>query len=1081
MYRLILLCFFVGSSCLAQTPNILPPLGFHFFIADFDISPDSKHIATVSIDNNFVIWDIESGHALTSQPAHGSSLSAIRYFPDGSKFVTASVDSTLKIWNATSFKLENIIKTGMKNSSLCIDKKGEYIMVGGENGEIKLYNGSDLSLFKIFKEHDANVTSAEFISNSDIILSSDITGRFKIIATKAGAVGADITLEAPITSIVVDDLNSACAIHTTQGRAEILLIPSFEAWNAIKTPTKSYPRLGNATYTSQIAFSPDSKYFAYTDENHSLFIANAVTKQANSFKTPHEAFISKIKYSKNGRYIVSAGHGYKICVTDLNNYDEENSKHIPYRILKYNQNHDAPNRIEFTKNHSLVAEGHNIYNWSLVDGNQYQISVSIQGLSYYKDRFESVPFKDGEVRFDREVGVLFQLKNNGKWYRMLTDFNADRTEAFFRTGDKFQTLDLITNTIKETHIPDLKKYPGWMQHLETKGNFVVFNNKTLRAFNNSGKSLWNYETKDSLDPSNVAIDPEGKFIAVFENSTGQIHMINTSDGKLFKSFGKKGKTSNPLAFRPGHQQLAYFNFDDNVLILLNYKTGKSTPVKFDFNYPRRVSFSLDGKLLAVENWSYDVAVFKLKNDNRQKLYDIHYLKDNGTMVIHEDGYYMSNPDAHRDMAFQYDNKIYPCEQFDVWLNRPDKILSHSPYHNEELVSMYEKAIQKRKDKLGVKGDLNVSTTRPEIQIINKHEYSNVVFEDQAKLDLSFTSENNIASYNIWLNDVPLYGQDGKQFKTENTTIEENVHLIPGKNKIQVSALDDQGNQSLLETMNITREDQDLPKLYLITVGVSEYKDSSFNLNYASKDARDMYQLLKESSAFKKVNHLQLLDGDVTKEQLERMHEFLKGAGQDDVVLMFVAGHGVLDENFNYYFATHNLDFDNPAKHGIAYHELEAVLDKIPSIRKILLMDTCHSGEVEADELEVTEEVLASNEDIVFRTAGANVQRKHTAGSKNTSELMKEMFADMRKFTGTTVISSAGGGEFAIESKEWHNGLFTYSLLDGIKSMKADLNMDGEIWLSEIQDYIYTNVTKLSKGQQSPNTRWQNLSMDYRIW
>ena len=55
--------------------------------------------------------------------------------------------------------------------------------------------------------------------------------------------------------------------------------------------------------------------------------------------------------------------------------------------------------------------------------------------------------------------------------------------------------------------------------------------------------------------------------------------------------------------------------------------------------------------------------------------------------------------------------------------------------------------------------------------------------------------------------------------------------------------------------------------------------------------------------------------------------------------------------------------------------------------------------------------------------------------------MKELFADLRRGTGATVTSSAGGAEYALESSQWNNGVFTYSIIEGIETKKADLNKE----------------------------------------
>ena len=79
------------------------------------------------------------------------------------------------------------------------------------------------------------------------------------------------------------------------------------------------------------------------------------------------------------------------------------------------------------------------------------------------------------------------------------------------------------------------------------------------------------------------------------------------------------------------------------------------------------------------------------------------------------------------------------------------------------------------------------------------------------------------------------------------------------------------------------------------------------------------------------------------------------------------------------------------------------------------------------------------------------------------------------------VTTYSGAEFAMESNEWKNGLFTYCLLFGLHNGSADLDKDGKIMLSELQLYTTDRVTQLSKGKQTPTTRIQNIQLDYQIW
>jgi hypothetical protein len=95
--------------------------------------------------------------------------------------------------------------------------------------------------------------------------------------------------------------------------------------------------------------------------------------------------------------------------------------------------------------------------------------------------------------------------------------------------------------------------------------------------------------------------------------------------------------------------------------------------------------------------------------------------------------------------------------------------------------------------------------------------------------------------------------------------------------------------------------------------------------------------------------------------------------------------------------------------------------------------------------------------------------------------LQDVFSDTRKGSGATVISSAGGAEYAMESDVWKNGLFTYVLLYGLGHPEELGNFDSQISVSEIRAYVNQKVEDLSDGKQIPTAREENISQDYIIF
>jgi len=185
----------------------------------------------------------------------------------------------------------------------------------------------------------------------------------------------------------------------------------------------------------------------------------------------------------------------------------------------------------------------------------------------------------------------------------------------------------------------------------------------------------------------------------------------------------------------------------------------------------------------------------------------------------------------------------------------------------------------------------------------------------------------------------------------------------------------------------------------------------------------------------------------------------------------------LDEKLDYYFGTYDINPYNPSERGLPFEEIEAFLDKIPARNRIILLDTCHSGEV--DKEFSADFTIATNNNSQVKTRALKLFRvKNELGYKNTTRLMEELFLDLRKGTGAYIISSSSGYECSLESEKWSNGVFTYSFLEGLKTKNADLDSNGNITISETKNYVIKKVMELTAGRQNPTTRKINRKKDF---
>ena len=438
------------------------------------------------------------------------------------------------------------------------------------------------------------------------------------------------------------------------------------------------------------------------------------------------------------------------------------------------------------------------------------------------------------------------------------------------------------------------------------------------------------------------------------------------------------------------------------------------------------------------------------------------------------GYFKASKKDIRNFHFVQNLSAFPILNYELFLNRPDAILRILGFADDTTIDVYKEAFLKRLQRHGFTENTNfLEVKRPELELLNKNNLPLVTETSTLKLQIKLSE--TATKIHIYANGVPILKKP-----VSNQILEETIKLHSGENAVTIVALNDNDVESNPETFTVTHANQDTDySVHYIGIGVSEYQDSTMNLRYADKDVRSLTTFFRAKYKDQVVIDT-LTNQMVTKKLIKELKEKLKKTTINDIVVVSFSGHGLVDDDFNFYFATHDIDFNNPKPNGLSYQDIQDLLSDIPARRKLLLLDACHSGEL--DETETLQKTKLTNENVSEFTPKGSIgieSKNSKQGLKTSFELMQSLFYDLDRGNGAYVISAAGGKEFAYESDDWKNGVFTYSFINGMYDLSYDTwKGKQQVPISKLKDYIYNSVKTLTNGQQKPTSRSENVEWDW---
>lgn len=403
--------------------------------------------------------------------------------------------------------------------------------------------------------------------------------------------------------------------------------------------------------------------------------------------------------------------------------------------------------------------------------------------------------------------------------------------------------------------------------------------------------------------------------------------------------------------------------------------------------------------------------------------------NNGWTVIDNQGRFDSSEKAMANISWQASDKDIPIDQFSQNYYEPGLLGNY--VQNRPFINRQPKNVQ-----AGI-------TLPPEVKILENSAGSATTDQAYTVTIEALDIPGGIASVKLYHNGkiVPQSQQLDSQKSDDNgrekQLIRYQITPTAGDNSLKAVATNAMGIEGVSSEQHLVAGGTGRPStLHVLTVGINRYKDPQLNLTYSIPDAQAIGGILtrKDLAHAEKVNAVSLTDQKASKQAILDSLQKLAAYPQEDVLAVYLAGHGLAIDGDWYFMPYETTVQSSPsayAKIGISASEIREALAATRIQKILILIDACYSG------------------------AGIDAFR-------NLQNSQRHFSRDLSKSNGVVVLTATRQDQEAAEVRDLGHGLFTYVVTQGMEG-KADFKpVDSSISAHEVADYSLDSIPNFSK-------------------
>ena len=790
---------------------------------------------------------------------------------------------------------------------------------------------------------------------------------------------------------------------------------------------------GHTEEVASVAFSPDGRFALSGSFDKTLRLWDVATgKEIRSF-AGHTEEVTSVAFSPDGRFALSGSFDNTLRLWDVKTGKE---------IRSFGGHTREVQVVAFSPDGRFALSGgggdKTMRLWDVATGNE------IRSFVVYTRWVSSVAFSpDGRFAL---LGSMLDDKSlrlwdiaTGKEIRSFTGHTSSVSSVAFSPDGRFILSGSQDKTLRLWDVATGKEIRSFAMHTGGGVSSVTFSpdgrfalsgsrsdDKFLRLWDvATGKEIRSF-TRHLWNTSSVAFSPDGRF-ALSVDDDKFLRLWDIATGKEIRSFTGHTSSVSSVAFSPDGRFALSGGFD-KFLRLWDVVTGKEIrSFTGHTGWVTSVAFSPDGRFALSGNGDATTRIWDV-NSGREIVQFIGFT-DGEWIAITPEGYFNASANGAKHLNVRVGNEVYSIDNFYEKFFNPVYVAS-------VLQGKEVKTLADIRQGILVPPEVRITSPQPDTSFGTDTIKITVTAQDKGGgIDEIRLYQNGKAigkearGLKLVPKPVPASSKQGGNIVEKTYT----VTLVDGLNNFRaVGFSKDRTESNPYELIVKLTAPQKEVTLHLFAVGLNRYQNPALNLSYAEPDARGIISFFQErgKGLFKDVKVTEIFNEEATKATITARLKEMQQTSAQDVVLIYLAGHG---ENIDdkWYFIPYDLTYPEREEavktKGISSEELAGFIRDIKAQKVLVLIDACKAGAV----------LLA------FR------------GFEDRKAL-----SQLSRSTGIHIIAASTKDQFAAETKELGHGVFTYTLLEGLKGAAA--GGTDTVTVRKLMGYVEEQLPEITK-------------------